>query len=78
VLERRFDPLKPPERWDPMDQDRTRTLACDAKQLAREVGTQAVNHGCALTDPDDPSVSELVLEAIRLRILKEDVLQGAE
>jgi hypothetical protein len=59
-----------------MDQDRTRTLARDAKQLAREVGAQAVNRGCLLEDHEDPGVAELTLEAIRLRIFKEDVLQG--
>jgi hypothetical protein len=76
VLERRFDPPKPPERWELMSQDRTRTLARGAEQLAREVGTAAVHHGCVLTNPNDPSVLELVVEMLRLRIDKGDLLRA--
>lgn len=60
-----------------MDQDGARTLARDAKTLARRVGHEAINQGCMLTNPDDPSVTELILEAMRVRLSREDVLRRA-
>lgn len=58
-----------------MDQDGARSLARDAKTLAGRVGAEAANHGCMLENPDDPSVPELVLEAIRVQLSREDVLR---
>lgn len=60
-----------------MDQDTARTLARDAARLAREVGHQAAHHGCQLTNRDDPSVPELVLEAIRVQLERGQVLADA-
>lgn len=60
-----------------MDQDGARSLARDAQRLAQQVGHRAVGHGCRLTDPDDPSVPELVLEAIRVQLERRQVLADA-
>jgi len=60
-----------------MDQDGARSLARDAQQLAQQVGHRAVGYGCKLTTPDDPSVPELVLEAIRVQMGREHALAEA-
>lgn len=56
-----------------MEQDGACSLARDAKTLANRIGAEATNHGCVLTNPDDPSVPELVLEAIRVHLTREEV-----
>jgi uncharacterized protein (DUF2345 family) len=56
-----------------MDQDGACSLARDAKTLANRIGAEATNHGCVLTDQADPSVSELVLEAMRVHLSREDL-----
>lgn len=60
-----------------MDQDGARSLARDAQQLATQVGHRAVAHGCRLTNPDDPSVPELVLEAIRVQMRGDHAMADA-
>lgn len=71
VVERRFDAQ--PQ----IDEDQEGTMTHDrpsARDLARAVGEAAINHGCSLTEPEDPSVAELILQACRVQLRREDVL----
>lgn len=45
-----------------------------ARDLARAVGEAAINHGCSLTYPSDPSVAELIQQACVVRLRREDVM----
>lgn len=48
-----------------------------ARELARAVGEAAANHGCTLTNLEDPSVAELILQACAVGLRREDVLTDA-
>lgn len=47
-----------------------------ARDLARAVGEAATHHGCSLTQPEDPSVADLIVQACRNGLQREDFTAG--